>query len=61
MATIIVAEIISHIYNGPTYAASIKQQFKVNWPAPGTASFKLPIYDLYRDPREEDALNVEGL
>ena len=50
-----------HIYNGPTYAASIKQQFKVNWPAPGTASFKLPIYDLYRDPREEHALNVEGL
>jgi len=50
-----------HIYNGPSYAATIKQQFKVHWPAPGTASFKLPIYDLYRDPREEHALNVEGL
>jgi arylsulfatase len=50
-----------HIYNGPSYAATIKQQFKVHWPAPGTASFKLPIYDLYRDPREEHPLNVEGL
>jgi len=50
-----------HIYNGPSYSATIKQQFKVHWPAPGTASFKLPIYDLYRDPREEHALNVEAL
>ena len=50
-----------HIYNGPSYSATIKQQFKVHWPAPGTASFKLPIFDLYRDPREEHPLNVEGL
>jgi arylsulfatase A-like enzyme len=50
-----------HMYNGPTYAATIKQQFKVHWPAPGTAAFKLPIYNLYRDPREEKPLNVEGM
>jgi arylsulfatase A-like enzyme len=50
-----------HIYNGPTLAATVKEQFKVHWPAPGTASFKLPIYNLYRDPREEHPLNVEGM
>jgi arylsulfatase A-like enzyme len=50
-----------HIYNGPNLAATVKQQFKVHWPAPGTASFKLPIFNLYRDPREEKPLNVEGM
>ena len=50
-----------HIYNGPSLAATVKQQFKVHWPAPGTASFKLPVYNLYRDPREEHVLNVEGM
>jgi arylsulfatase len=50
-----------HIYNGPSLAATVKEQFKVHWPAPGTASFKLPIYNLYRDPREEHPLNVEGM
>jgi arylsulfatase A-like enzyme len=50
-----------HIYNGPNLAATVKEQFKVHWPAPGTASFKLPIFNLYRDPREEKPLNVEGM
>jgi len=50
-----------HIYNGPTLAATVKEQFKVHWPAPGTAAFKLPVYNLYRDPREERPLNVEGM
>ena len=50
-----------HMYNGPVLAATIKQQFKVHWPAPGTAAFKMPIYNLYRDPREMKPLNVEGM
>ncbi len=50
-----------HIYNGPTLSATVKQEFKVHWPAPGTAAFKMPIYNLYRDPREEKPLNVEGM
>lgn len=50
-----------HIYNGPTLAATVKEQFKVHWPAPGTAAFKLPVYNLYRDPREEHALKTEGM
>jgi len=50
-----------HIYNGPNLAVTIKQEFKVHWPGPGVAAFKLPIYNLYRDPREEKPLNVEGM
>ena len=50
-----------HVYEGPNLAATIKQQFKVHWPAPGSPSFKLPVHDLYRDPREERALPVEAM
>ena len=50
-----------HIYNGPTLAATVKEQFKVHWPAPGTAAFKVPIYNLYRDLREERPLKFEAM
>ena len=50
-----------HIYDGGKYSKTIKQQFKVHWPAPGEPSFKLPVYDLYRDPREERPLKVQGM
>ena len=50
-----------HMYNGPHLAATIKQQFKVHWPAPGTPAFALPVYDLYRDPREMKPLSVSGM
>jgi arylsulfatase A-like enzyme len=50
-----------HVYEGPNLAATVKQQFKVHWPAPGTPGFKLPVFDLYRDPRERHPLKVEGM
>ena len=50
-----------HVYNGPNLKATIKEQFKIHWPAPGTAGFKLPIYNLLRDPREENALKTGGM
>jgi arylsulfatase len=50
-----------HVYDGPNLAKTIKQQFKVHWPAPGTPSFKLPVFDLYRDPREMYPLKVQGM
>jgi len=50
-----------HMYDGPKYAKTIKQQFKVHWPGAGEPSFKLPVYDLYRDPREERPLKVQGM
>lgn len=50
-----------HVYDGPNLRATIKEQFKIHWPGPGTAGFKLPIYNLLRDPREEHALKTEGM
>jgi arylsulfatase len=50
-----------HMYDGPNLAKTIKQQFKVHWPPPGTPGFKLPVFDLYRDPREEHPLKVQGM
>ena len=50
-----------HVYNGPSLKATIKEQFKIHWPAPGTAGFKLPIYNLLRDPREEASLKTGGM
>jgi len=50
-----------HVYDGPKYAKTIKQQFKVHWPPPGSPAFKLPVYDLYRDPREEHPLKFQGM
>ena len=50
-----------HVYDGPSLRATIKQQFKIHWPAPGTAGFKLPIFNLYRDPRERHPLKTEGM
>ena len=50
-----------HVYEGPKLAATIKQQFKVHWPPPGAASFKLPVFDLYRDPREHTPLKYEAM
>jgi arylsulfatase len=50
-----------HIYNGPNLSVTIKQQFKVHWPAPGTPAFALDVYDLLRDPREMKPLVVKGM
>jgi len=50
-----------HVYEGPNLKATIKQEFKVHWPSPGTAGFKLPIFNLYRDPRERHSLKTEGM
>jgi len=50
-----------HIYNGPTLAATVKEHFKVHWPKPGTPAFKMPVYNLYRDLREERPLKVEAM
>lgn len=50
-----------HVYDGPNIKASIKNEFKIHWPSPGTAGFKLPIYNLYRDPREEYPLDTQGM
>ena len=48
-----------HVYDGPKLAATIKQQYKVQWPSPGAAAWSMKIFDLFRDPRETISLKTE--
>ncbi len=41
------------IYDGPTLKAVVKNKYKMHLPPPGTNPIGAPLYDLYRDPREE--------
>jgi len=50
-----------HVYDGPNLAATIKQQYKVQWPGPGAAAWSMKIFDLYRDPRELHPLKTETM
>jgi arylsulfatase len=42
-----------HIYEGPTLRSVVKNKYKMHLPAPGENPIGAPIFDLYRDPREE--------
>jgi len=42
-----------HIYEGPTLKSVVKNKYKMHLPAPGSNPIKAPIFDLYRDPREQ--------
>jgi arylsulfatase len=48
-----------HVYDGPNLAATIKEQYKVQWPSPGAAAWSMKIFDLYRDPRELHPLKTQ--
>jgi len=50
-----------HVYEGPHLQATIKEQFKTHWPPPGSASFKLPVFDLYRDVQESKPMLATGM
>ncbi len=50
-----------HVYDGPKLAATIKEQYKVQWPAPGAAAWTMKIFDLYRDPRESHPLKTQTM
>jgi arylsulfatase A-like enzyme len=41
------------IYEGPMLRSIVKQQFKFHLPAPGSNPIAAPIFDLYKDSREE--------
>ncbi|MDX1389278.1 MAG: sulfatase, partial [Acidobacteriota bacterium] len=41
------------VYDGPTLKAVVKNKYKMHLPPPGTNPIAAPIFDLYRDPREE--------
>lgn len=42
-----------HVYEGPTLKSIVKNKYKFHLPAPGDNPIGAPIFDLYRDPREE--------
>jgi arylsulfatase A-like enzyme len=50
-----------HVYDGPKLAATIKEQYKVQWPSPGAAAWTMKIFDLYRDPRELIPLKTQTM
>ena len=41
------------IYEGPTLRSIVKQQYKFHLPAPGSNPIGAPIFDLYKNPRED--------
>lgn len=48
-------------YEGAHLQATIKEQFKAHWPAPGSPGFALPVFDLYRDVKETKPLLAAGM
>jgi arylsulfatase len=45
-----------HIYAGPNYAATVKQQFKRHWMSSRPGLVGKSFFDLYKDPREEKGM-----
>jgi len=41
------------IYEGPTLKPVVKQQYKFHVPEPGSNPIFTPIFDLYKNPRED--------
>lgn len=41
------------IYEGPLLKSVVKQQYKFHMPAPGSNPIGAPIFDLYKNPRED--------
>ena len=50
-----------HVYDGPKLAATIKEQYKVQWPSPGAAAWTMKVFDLYRDPRELIPVKIQTM
>lgn len=45
-----------YVYEGPVLRSVVKQEFKMHLPAPGQPGAAAPVFNIYRDPREEHAL-----
>lgn len=45
-----------YVYEGPVLRSVVKQEFKMHLPAPGQPGAAAPVYNVYRDPREEHPL-----
>jgi len=45
-----------YVYEGDALRSIVKQKFKMHMPAPGMPGAGAPVYDLHRDPREENPM-----
>ncbi len=45
-----------YVYEGPVLRSVVKQDFKMHLPAPGQPGAAAPVFNVYRDPREEHPL-----
>ncbi|WP_294228123.1 sulfatase-like hydrolase/transferase [uncultured Shimia sp.] len=45
-----------YVYEGPVLRSVVKQEFKMHLPAPGQPGAAAPVFNVLRDPREENAL-----
>jgi hypothetical protein len=46
-----------HMYDGPAFIAMVKNKYKMDLSLSGANPIAAPIFDLYRDPREERPLD----
>jgi arylsulfatase len=45
-----------YVYEGPVLRSVVKQEYKMHLPAPGQPGAAAPVFNIYRDPREEHPL-----
>ncbi|WP_170329049.1 sulfatase-like hydrolase/transferase [Ruegeria arenilitoris] len=45
-----------YVYEGPVLRSVVKQEFKMHLPAPGLPGAAAPVFNVYRDPREQHPL-----
>ncbi|EEE45795.2 sulfatase-like hydrolase/transferase [Roseibium alexandrii] len=45
-----------YVYEGTVLRSVVKQEFKMHLPAPGQPGAAAPVFNIYRDPREENPL-----
>lgn len=50
-----------HLYEVDNLKATVKQNMKIHWPAPGVNPAMAGVYNLYWDPREDYALKNQGV
>ncbi len=50
-----------HLYEVDKLKATVKQNMKIHWPAPGVNPAMAKIFNLYWDPREENPLLYQGV
>lgn len=50
-----------HLYEVDQLRATVKQNIKIHWPAPGVNPAMAEVYNLYWDPREDNPLKYQGV